>query len=64
MELVTSVEINGNKVELSSQGHGLKIYMSKDGDMAYVVNEKNKVLFTIEADCGQNYGFISEIKKY
>jgi hypothetical protein len=56
--------INNEVVNLELELKGnIKLYTNVNGrEIAYLV-QNGEVLATIEADCNQNFGYISSIKK-
>lgn len=54
--------IGNQQVTLEAACKNIKFYVDKEGYCCYVVNNQNKVIATITADCAQNQGFL-EVKK-
>lgn len=67
VQVKTSITIDGDIVELISKQGDISIYESSHSSIEskfYYFTKNNKVLFTqlIEADCGQNQGFVSNVE--
>ena len=39
---------------------GLKMYFNKDQDYCIIVDKEGNVMFEINADCGQNMGYLED----
>ena len=61
MEVNSVLKINGEEVTETIEIDGMRFYESKGGSAVYIANKEGKVVAMVEADCGQNVGYIAEI---
>ena len=62
MKVESVLKIEGQEVEEICEIESLRFYESKGGDSVYIANPKGDVIARIDADCGQNQGYIGHIK--
>lgn len=55
------LKIEGQEVIEVAQIELLRFYECKGGDSVYIANPKGEIIARIDADCGQNQGFIGHI---
>ena len=56
-----ALKINGTEVIEMKQIGKLRFYEEVDGGHVYISDNDGNVFCRIEADCNQNFGFISDI---
>lgn len=56
------LKIDGQEVKEVGEIELLRFYLSNDHITLYIANPKGDVIASVDADSGQNMGYISEIK--
>lgn len=56
-------QYEGSTYRIKAQKNALRIFVQEDGERALVVDKADDVLFIINADCAQNFGFISSVEE-
>lgn len=58
-KITTEIRYSEMSFEFIREVNGLKMYFNKNQDYCIIVKEGN-VLFEINADCGQNMGYLED----
>ena len=59
-KITTEIRYSEMSFEFIREVNGLKMYFNKDQDYCIIVDKEGNVLFEINADCGQNIGYLED----
>ena len=59
-KITTEIRYSEMSFEFIREVKGFKMYFNKEQDYCIIVDEEDNVLFEINADCGQNMGYLED----
>lgn len=59
-KITTEIRYSEMSFEFIREVKGMKMYFNKDQDYCIIVDKEGNVLFEINADCGQNMGYLED----
>lgn len=59
-KITTEIRYSEMSFEFIREVKGLKMYFNKEQDYCIIVDKEGNVLFEINADCGQNTGYLED----
>ena len=59
-KITTEIRYSEMSFELIREVKGLRMFFTKESDYCIIVDKEDNVLFEINADCGQNIGYLED----